>query len=309
MRNKSTLCGKYPMLRTQVAQMSDYVGPDDYDRLLKRYTFSGKTDLQMLEEFLRNSLGIAQGTRGHIGSILEFGCGTGRATDVVLNVVEADECSLLDLSSQMIDHTRKKYTGRAEVRFVQQDAIEHIEKSNLAHDFIYSMWSFSHSVHQVLDTHAFLHDVFRVQDAIRRMIDVMMKPGARFYMMHVDSLSDEQRMLFRQWAKAFPMFGDTQHQSPSKLLIDDILRELERSGVIGDLQIRPHDGESIEYASLEEALDVFLNFHLESFFNQRPDAEEVADELAAELSRFQKPNGKIAVNPGCITYQFRKSPS
>ena len=295
------------MLQTTVGQMSDYVSPDDYGRLLKTYSFGGKTDLQMLEEFLRFNFDIQSGVRGSIHSALELGCGTGRSTDVILNSTNVDSLTLLDLSPHMLDAVRAKYAQHSGMQFEQSDTVKYLEKSNNQFDLICSMWSFSHSVHQVLDTHAYLNDVFRVQDAVRRMVNVMMKPGAHFYMMHVDSLSDEQRMLFRQWARAFPMFGDTEHQTPSKLLTDNVLQELQQNGEITDLAIQEHSGDPIEYASMDEALDACLNFHLESFFNERPEAEEVADDLHSALKAYEQDDGRIVIHPGSITYQFQKA--
>lgn len=307
MTDKQELYRQYPMLQTTVGQMSDYVSPDDYGRLLKPYSFGGKTDLQMLEEFLRSKFDIQSGTRGSIQSALELGCGTGRATDVIMNTANVDDFTLLDLSPQMLDAVRAKYAQHSGMHFEQSDTIEYLEKSNDQFDLICSMWSFSHSVHQVLDKYAYLNDTFRVQDAVRRMVNIMMKPGAHFYMMHVDSLSDEQRMLFRQWARTFPMFGDTEHQTPSKLLMDDVLHELQQNGEIADLTIEEHRGDQIEYASMDEALDACLNFHLESFFNDRPEAEEVANDLHNALQAYEQDDGKIAIQPGSITYQFQKA--
>jgi len=307
MTDKQGLYRKYPMLQTAVGKMSDYISPDDYDRLLKTYSFGGKTDLQMLEDYLRHKFDIQSGTRGSIQSALELGCGTGRATDVTINVTDIGDFTMLDLSPHMLAVSRKKYAQHSNVHFEQSDTIEYLEQCNAQFDLIYSMWSFSHSIHQVLDTHAYLHDIFRVQEAVRRMVRVMMKPGSSFYMMHVDSLSEEQRMLFRQWARAFPMFGDEQHQTPSKLLLDDVLEEMEQRDEIQGLDIQQHTGDRIEYDSIEEALDASLNFHLESFFNDRPEAKIVADDLTAELLKFRQEDGRIVIRPGCITYQFQKA--
>lgn len=307
MTNEAEAHKRYPMLQTKVANMSDYVAPDDYHRLLKPYVFDGKSDLEMIQESMREYLDVTKDSRGKITRALELGCGTGRVTDAVREIVDIDSLHLLDLSPQMLASVKEKYADSDEIEFIQSDSIEYLEQSDIDYDVIYTLWSFSHSVHQILDDHAYLHDVFRVQNAMKRMVRTMMKPGGFFYLTHVDTMSDEQRHLFRQWAREFPMFGDDQHQSPSKLLLDDVFEELEETDEISDLRIERHLGDPIEYSSMEEALDIYLNFHLESHFNEKPEALEVAEDLENSLREFEEDDGRLLVRPGCITYQFQKN--
>ncbi len=50
-----------------------------------------------------------------------------------------------------------------------------------------------------------------------------MRSGASFFLIHFDSLSEEQKILMRQYRKFFPLFKSKIKQSPSKLILDEVL--------------------------------------------------------------------------------------
>lgn len=288
---------QYPMLATTMEKHSDYVAPDDYGRLLKPYAFGQKDDVKIFQEFLS--------TRAGISSALELGCGTGRATDAFLEVVQPDQLKLLDLSPKMLEHVRKKYTDRKEIDFIQSDTLTHLGEAPEQYDLIFSLWSFSHSVHQ-----AMVHGDFEAarsasKQSIRRMVLEMMKPGAGFFMIHVDSKSEEQTILFQQWAKQYPLFKDVSGQTPSKELLDEVFKELMDEGVI-DFTVSHHTGEAIHYESLDELLDIFLNFHLESQFNDEAYAEQTINEIKAYVEQFKNPDGSYSIKPGSFIYRVSK---
>ena len=65
-------------------------------------------------------------------------------------------------------------------------------------------------------------------------------------------------------------------------------------------------GEEIVYSSVKEALEIFLNFHMESYFNKSVLLEEVLDELLNYFKKFTDKNGVIRIKPGCFIYIVKK---
>ena len=105
--------------------------------------------------------------------------------------------------------------------------------------------------------------------------------------------------------KVFSIYKDFDKQSPSKLLIDEVLQRLNNEGVI-KLTANHFVGEAITYSSIDEALEVFLNFHMESYFNENPLLPSVIDELKEYFGKFTDEDGKIRIKPGCFTYEVEK---
>lgn len=298
---RQKLVETYPMLSTTVANVADYVEPDDYGRLLKPYGLKEKADLGIFQEFVREVVA----SREELARVLELGCGPGRSTQAFLDTASTPDLRLLDLSSRMLAFSKKRFSGNPNVNFIESDTITYLESSDERYDLIYSLWSFSHSVHQILINSGLEEGRERVKAALKRTVSEMMKPGAGFFVIHVDSKSDEQTILFRQWAKLFPIFKDEEHQTPSKQIFDDVLGDLQREGVI-DLEVDHLELAAIEYESIGELLDVFLNFHLESHFNDDENVETVIREIEEYAQQFKTSEGKYSIKPGCFLYKVIK---
>ncbi len=132
-----------------------------------------------------------------------------------------------------------------------------------------------------------------------------MKNGANFYLIHFDSQSDEQKILMQQWKKVYPIYKNTKQQSPSKLLLDDIFSELENEKIITNEQ-KHYIGTEIVYSNLNEALEIFFNFHMESYFNKSPQLEKAINEMTSYFKKFITKNGNIAIKPACFIYKLTK---
>ena len=132
-----------------------------------------------------------------------------------------------------------------------------------------------------------------------------MKKGSSIFIIHFDSMSDEQRILMQQWKKIFPIYHNTNIQSPSKLLIDEVLSSLENQKLIKS-ESTHYEGRGIMYSSVEEALEIFLNFHMESYFNESLLLPQVIDELAAYFENFVDKNGILKIKSGCFIYKIEK---
>ena len=294
-----TLAEKYPWLG-RTTSVKNYIEPDYYDRLLKDYIFAGKSDLSHARNFF-SSLDL-----GKSANVLELGCGNGRATKIALAEFPCAHFDLVDLSPRMIKRAKAYFAGeRARIRYIRSDSVAYLENTDEIYDVIFSLWSFSHSTHQILSSMGLRKGKQRIEKAIRKFVLGNMKKGSVFFLMHFDSLSDEQRILIRQWKRVFPIFNENKRQSPSKRYIDEILRKLADEGTI-KLSIEHFKGKPIVYRSLDEALETFMNFHLESFFNRLPDAGEIIRDLERYFRRFEKRDGSIEISPGCFMYKFIK---
>ena len=205
----------------------------------------------------------------------------------------------------MLEFSKDKYSKNKNVEFIKSDSIEYLENTTEKFDFIYSLWSFSHSTHQILTKKSLEKGMIFLKKVISKVIIENMKKGSYFYLVHFDSMSDEQTILLKQWRKVFPIFRDVSKQSPSKLLMDQVCNELLSEHII-DFETQHFVGEPIEYGSINEALEVFLNFHMESYFNESDDVEEIINELSNYFENFREESGKISIKPGCFIYKIRR---
>jgi len=276
--------------------MDRYVGSEYYNKLLKGYIFQGKSDLEHFHSFLKKL--------SPLDTVLELGAGNGRATQVFLNTIHAKKLILVDLSSNMLNGARKRLQNKNCV-YVQSDIIPYISQLREKFDLIFTLWSFSHSVHQYLDRMGLKKGRRMIKYIIKKMVRENMNKGSKFYLTHFDSLSDEQRILMKQWKRSFSIFQHTNLQSPSKRYIDEALKEMEKDGVV-QYDVRHYIGDPIKYKSIEEALEIFMNFHLESFFNTGKFTTVVLKDIKKYFKQYQKADGTIHIRPGCFIYSIEK---
>lgn len=290
---------KYPWLRVNTT-LEDYVRPDYYDVLIKDYSAQKVSDLDMLESFVKS-------IQTPNPKILELGFGTGRCTDVIMRNLPDSDITLVDLSGPMVGNGRVKYPG---VNIVQSDSLSFLENCQERYDAFITLWSFSHSVHQHVDKMGFEGAASYVRNVLAKFIEKNLNPGGKVFIIHFDTLSDEQRILTKQWVrdfKKFEKYHENQEQSPSKQILDGAFAGLQSDGMIRG-RVEHYVGDAIEYGSLDNAMEVFMNFHLESHFNiGHPKMEEVVSDLEVELSRYVSEDGQaIHVKPGFFIYEFTK---
>lgn len=299
MDNGNELSKRYPWLKITTS-VENYIKPDYYDKLLKNYVFRGISDL----DYLRRSVGLLK--KNEYRNILELGCGNGRASKIVLDRFPGSVFDLVDLSPRMLRGAKSRFSNRkTTIRYVRSDSIKYLENIDKVYDFVFSLWSFSHSTHQNLSKFGLRKGRVRIEKAIKKFVFENTRKGSIFFLTHFDSLSDEQKILMRQWRKVYPIFRDTRKQSPSKRYIDEILHKLERDGII-KLSIVHYRGNPIRYRSLDEALEIFMNFHMESFFNGSPLAGKIIRELSDYFNGFREKDGTVSIAPGCFVYKFIK---
>ena len=285
---------QYPWL-AKVNAVEDYIPPEYYQHLLKPYTFGGVPDLSLLEKFLYNK---------KPSKVLELGCGSGRASGTTVSTIPTADYTFLDLSERMLEAAKQHLP--AESSFVISDAIEYMENAKDQYDLVYTLWSFSHSTHQHIHRLGFKKAEDYISSVIKKFIRENIVKDGSFFLIHFDSLSQEQSILMRQWKRVFPAFANIEEQSPSKQIIDKTLLELDTKREI-TLSINYLQGDAIHYKSEDEVLEIFMNFHLETYFNNPPLTESVIDDIKGQISKYCNGDGSYDITPGCYVYSFIKN--
>lgn len=283
--------------------VEDYVEPQYYERLLRPYVFFTGKDDEVIEDIeLLRAHATEELEHRPVDDVLELGIGTGRATDAILDLVTPRSYHAVDLSPRMIASCQKKYRGYEQVHLSEGDAISYLLDCKSHFDLACSLWSFSHAIHQSILNRPDGRE--RVELAIRRLLTELLRPKGTFFLIHVDTRSPEQEILVRQWNRVVKVF-DEGRQSPSKRHLDAILARLSEEGEVS-VSSRRLAGQEILYHSLDNAMEVFLNFHLESHFNDRPDLPEVYHDVEQHLRRYLREDGTVAVAPGCFVYEVTR---
>lgn len=290
----STLIQKYPWLERKNS-VEEYLPPEYYQHILRPYTFGGISDLELLANFLKNK---------NASNILELGCGSGRASNVVVRLIPKATYTFSDLSERMIGVARQHLPKRSS--FVVSDAVEFMGKATEQYDLVYTLWSFSHSTHQHIHRLGIERAGKYISTVIRKFIKENMKPCGSFFLIHFDSLSEEQHILMRQWKRAFSAFAHIEQQSPSKKIIDRALLDLDNEGVI-TLSLNHLCGDPITYASENDVLETFMNFHLETYFNTLPIVADVVEDIRSQAEKYRNADGLYSITPGCYVYSFIKN--
>lgn len=289
---------KYPFIK-QTNSVEEYIDPTYYSKLLKPYIFGNLTDLDVFDQF-NASLYLDENS-----NILELGCGSGRATKVFLDRVKKyRKLDLVDLSERMLSYSQKRFLD-SRVNFIKNDISNFLQNTNEQYDYVFSLWSFSHSLHQQFHKIGNLDKAYELLSiTLREFITKKLKKNGSFFLIHFDSCSDEQSILMNLWSKVFPFFS-VGIKSPSYNVIYSTMSNLNKEGAI-DLKIKHLHGKEIEYKNIHEAIEVFLNFHAESFFNNSLNIKEIIAFLENEFLKRMK-NDKIYIKPSCYIFEIKKN--
>ncbi|MCR6473754.1 class I SAM-dependent methyltransferase [Bacillus safensis] len=288
----------YPWLNINTT-VEEYVEASYYNRILKEYIFNNKTDLEYFKDWFSNNF-------HKNSSVLELGCGTGRVSELALELAsDSHSLTLLDLSNQMLNFTQDKFKNHNHINYINSDSIDFLWETKKTYDLVYSLWSFSHSIHQILTANGFNKGKEYVQGGLNKFLKENLKRESSFFLIHFDSQSSEQKILINQWKKVFPIFDNHNQQSPSKLLIDEELNKLKEERVI-DFTSSHFIGKPIVYASENEALETFMNFHMESYFNESELVLDIISELKNYFKNYTNDLGEISIPPGCFIYNIKR---
>jgi SAM-dependent methyltransferase len=293
---KSKLPQEYPWLKVTTTP-EKYIYPKYYNQLIKKYVFKNKNDLEYLRSFVKKN--IIPSTK-----ILEIGPGTGRATKLVLDFDKNIDLTLLDLSDRLLKFCKKQFRSKP-IKYIKSDAIDYFLSSDEQFNFIYSLWSFSHSIHQNLHRLGMSKGKEKIRRGINNLLTKNLNVGGYFFLIHFDSLSEEQRISIRQRKKDNDVYRFDKQQSPSKQIIDKVLKELKKDGYVETKQ-KHLIGDPIHFKSLNEALEYYCNFHMESHFNKTKMINEVITDLTRNLKKHIKSDGTLSVKPGCFIYYIKR---
>jgi SAM-dependent methyltransferase len=288
------LLKQYPWL-AKVNAVEDYIPPEYYQHLLKPYTFGGVSDLSLLEKFLNNK---------KPSKILELGCGSGRASGIAVSTISTADYIFSDFSERMLEAAKQHLPKNSS--FIVSDAVEYMENTKDVYDLVYTIWSFSHSTHQHIHRLGIVKAKDYISSVMKKFIRENLAEDGSFFLIHFDSLSQEQSILMRQWKRVFPAFADIDKQSPSKQIIDKTLLELDTKGEI-TLSITHLKGDAIHYKSEDELLETFMNFHLETYFNNSSLTESVIDDIRGQIAKYRNEDGSYDITSGCYVYSFIKN--
>lgn len=283
----------HPWLHYHPDTITTYLPPDYYDKLLKPYTFNGKTDIELFAGYVHKYF------RPQAEDILEMGSGSGRATDVLLRTgVGFHTLDLVDLSADMTAHSRQEYADIPGIAVFQSDLLDYLQSSTRLYSAAFSLWGFSYSVHHHMNDMGIRAGRKYAEDVITKFITQNLRGGSSMFIVHPDILSDEQRVLksLRQ-----PTISKTKDkQSSSKRVLDSTLERLERCGLV-QADCAHLQGDPIRYSGIDEALEVFLNFHMHGSLNRSRRLFGAIDTLEREFAKFQK-GDEVFISPGCFIY-------
>jgi hypothetical protein len=288
---------KYPWLDVNYIG-ENYIESKYYDKLLKKYSFNDQEDLKIFSDFL-HTIGKNQ------NNILEIGSGTGRCANILKDLVSFKSITLLDLSISMLDNLKNKIGGNDKINFIHSDALNYLKDTKEVYDLIYCLWSLSHSIHQSMEKYGVSIGKKHAETIIKKFIMNNMALESKMFLIHFDSLSEEQIILRKILNLIYPFYYQKNKQSLSKQCIDEVLNELVKMKVI-KVELEHKIGDPIIYRNLNEALETFVNFHLESYFNDRPELPRVIDKLSTYFKAFTLPNGNISIKPGCFVYKINR---
>lgn len=283
---------QYPFLKKTWREES-YLPAKYYNSIIKKYSFNGEEDLQIF----RNS--IASMALDTDSRCLELGCGSGRVTKKFLDMFPQAMLDVLDLSPQMLAHTKNLFQDKITFA-VQSDTLDYLRATTQSYDLVYSLWSFSHSIQQQIRRMS----PEEVKNSLKLFLEKNLRTGGHFFIIHFDSMSEEQNIMMPLWEKIYPGTINLHEQSPSFKIITAAFEELQKQRLV-TYHIEHKLGYPIIYESIAEALEVYMNFHLETQLNILSDSEleEIIAYLIDYFLKYRQADGKIVIRPGCFVMQ------
>ncbi len=285
---------EYPWLNYHPETVTTYLPPDYYDTLLKKYTFGGKLDLDYFQDYFSRHFQPGQ------EDVLELGFGSGRATDLLLDSnIGFRSLDLVDLSKDMVTRGREKYEDVPGVAVFESDILDYLQSTTRSYNAVFSLWGFSYSVHHHMNEIGIRNGAKLADSVITKFITQNLKGDGSMFIVHPDILSDEQKILkdLRQ-----PTISKTKDkQSSSKRVLDSTLDRLEKLGLVTAdcIQLK---GDPIRYSNTDEALEIFLNFHMHGYLNRSRRLLRSIDLLKSKFAEYQR-GDEVLISPGCFIYE------
>lgn len=274
-----------------------------YDRLLLHHYFGGATDLELMTDWLTRHHGPPAAAL----RIAEFGCGTGRVTDIMVGY--AAELVLADYSTAMVAAASRRFPNARILRADTRDAVTTLLGHGRAgvFDLVASFWSLSYPIGEFFETMtptgiAANQDRLQARDAAARFVRHLVEllaPGGHLLVWLFDSDSPEQRLVTRAWEQVAP-FPDGGRAYTRRVLLD-ALHDAEQLG-LGTLTYARLGG--VAYAPNREAgREWFFGEHFKHHPRLTSDPTLSAD-VDAFLDRYRLPDGGSAIPSGVHIIDF-----
>jgi len=287
----------------------EYLSPKYYNKILKKYSTNDNTreDVDILADFVRSCPGNA--------NILELGCGSGRATQIIAKFAKYKKFVVTDLSKQMLNFVKKKQIAKIS-NYKNIDHIQFLLKTKERFDIVVSLWSLAHSIFPWYKQYG-VSAFNLIESAFTKFFIKNLNKNGRVFIIQTDGAGEEQILVKKSWFLGNKLLQknnnlETEYykdfQSPAIRILNSVFNKLVNLGVLDKDQTKSVriSGNEIEYESVDEALEIFMNFHLEGNFNGTECFDVVFNFLKNEFEKIITTKNKLAIGTGFWVYKAKK---
>lgn len=281
-----------------------YLDPKYYEEILPPYRFHGKTDEEILEEYLKEKI-REQGHKFKL--VLELGCGSGRGTKIIEKY--CDKIIAVDLNEKMIKLARERIRDEDKVKFYHAEMLEFVkENPDLIKDvdLVVSFWALNYSLNAEFAYRDPAKQIFKptnpdeALEKCHKKLEILFKniaPNSKFIFFHYDPESEEQRIAHKCWEKIVPFPWN--EKSPSLFALK---KYFEKQNNI-DSCICKLNGVN-DLGNREHAMEIFMNFHLHTSFNHHSLRDEIMKIILEGIKKYNPE--KIFIGAGTIIINGEK---
>jgi len=276
-----------------LTKTDQYIGARYYDQILKVYSALGLEDLEFLRLFIKKNK--------YLGRVLELGCGTGRATDIILKNSYYKDILATDLSEEMIKHAKKKYRNKRRISYKISDHLDFLSKTNEKFDTVISLWSLGHSIDPWYLKY-YPNSEKIITSKLYDFFDKNLNSQGKIFFIHTDWNSEEQKI--RRECRLLNDKNDElkyykYSDSPSMRICCEVFSKLIKKKIFIKEKTKIYKlfGDDIIYSSIEEAIEVFMNFHMEGEFNNS-NFESSYKFLHDQFEHIIEKKGNLAIGTG-----------
>ncbi len=289
----------YPFLKFSPGNRSDYLPPNYYDSIIKPYSVKGTEDFKCITDSILSLPDSA--------TVVELGGGSGRVTRHATDLLDEKQASyhVNDLSPAMVSILKDNFPRTNVYELDHLAFLEKIPKVVDSIDYIFSLWSLSHSLQQEIEKCGYEKAYDRFYSVLQDIIDKM-KPKSEITIIHFDLTTPEQAICQRQYGKYFAEFNPKtlmSGQAPSKRILDRTIELLRSDGSV-TFEVQRVSGDPIYYENSSEALEVLMNFHMEGEFNSHVDLEEIVAEVLDDIKSHTLEDGRVVISTGWYLYRI-----
>lgn len=291
---------------------SDYINPLYYDKMIKKYSSNRIDDLIILKEYL--------GKYPHNKNILELGCGSGRATKILLSETNCKVLTVTDLSKQMIDYVTKSNEimklinvkrNPCIMKPVEVDNFKYLQETREIFNNVISLWSLGHSTRPLFEKYG-LKCTSIIEEILTSFIIKNLANKGSIFIMQTDWSSEEQQLRKRCRLLANPEIAKELYSYKDSTIVrvlKSVFYKLVDKGIMNKecTKATCYFGDEIVYGSVDEALEVFMNFHFAAEFNTAAKFDLVSNFFREEFEKIILRKGKLSIGTGFWVFEGEKN--